>query len=103
LLASSTLDSLRLQSKRNDGAPPHSPCSDRNGVYVPDRLGKLRRRFTALCKQAAVKSRFFSTPQHDGTAHVEVAGGVFFYVVTERGAEIELILVKHPFDDRTEG
>jgi len=56
---------------------------------MTDPLARLRRRFIALCKKAAGKPRFFTTPQHDGTAHVEVVDGVLFYVVTERGAELE--------------
>jgi hypothetical protein len=34
---------------------------------------------------------FHTTPQHDGSPHVEVANGKFQYVVTERGSEFERI------------
>ena len=56
---------------------------------MPDPLARLRRRFAALCKKVGVNCRFLVTPQHDGTAHVEVADGVFYFVVTERGAELQ--------------
>jgi hypothetical protein len=32
---------------------------------------------------------FHTAAQHDGSAHVEVAGDAYYYVVTERGTEFE--------------
>lgn len=34
---------------------------------------------------------FHTTPQHDGSPHIEVADGKFQFVVTERGSEFERI------------
>ncbi len=42
--------------------------------------------YCALLGQEAV---VHTTPQHDGTPHVEVVGGKYHYVVTERGREFE--------------
>jgi hypothetical protein len=40
--------------------------------------------------------RFWTTPQHDGSPHVEREGNCYYYVVTERGSERERIATKDP-------
>jgi len=42
--------------------------------------------YCALLGQEAV---VHITPQHDGSPHIEVVGGKYHYVVTERGRELE--------------
>ena len=52
----------------------------------------LRRRYARACERlGAAKDRFpyQSRPAHDGSPHVEVSNDFYYYVVTERGSEIE--------------
>ncbi len=42
-----------------------------------------------MCESAAIPSRFLTTRQDTGAAHVELKNGMYYYVVTERGGELE--------------
>jgi hypothetical protein len=52
----------------------------------------LQRRYRLACERLAAPADRFpyrAHPAHDGAPHVEVSGGLYHYVVTERGAELE--------------
>lgn len=52
----------------------------------------IERRFHELATRLGMKNtsgRFNTTPQHDGTPHIEQVGDEFHFVVTERGSEFE--------------
>lgn len=51
---------------------------------------EFRRMVRDLDVHASYKS-FHTTPQHDGSPHIEAHEGKFHYVVTERGTEFERI------------
>ncbi|RLD03043.1 MAG: hypothetical protein DRI65_13725 [Chloroflexota bacterium] len=57
------------------------------------RLHELRKSFDALCHNLTAgeeyRSWFKTSPAHDGSAHIELAGDTFQFVVTERGSEFE--------------
>lgn len=52
-------------------------------------LDELRSRYLSMCQIAAIPTRFLTTRQNTGAAHVELSNGVYYYVVTERGSELE--------------
>jgi len=55
-------------------------------------LRSINNRYHAIAQKLAAPAkhvRFFTTPQHDGSPHIECIGGEFHYVVTERGSEYE--------------
>ena len=52
---------------------------------ISDRYHAIARDLAAPAKHV----RFVTTPQHDGSPHIECIGGEFHYVVTERGSEHE--------------
>ena len=52
-------------------------------------LDQLRSCYLSMCKSAAIPSRFLTTRQDTGAAHVELTNDVYYYVVTERGGELE--------------
>lgn len=52
-------------------------------------IDELRREFQDLCRKLDVERPLHSTPQHDGSVHVEVSENWFYYVVTERGKEFQ--------------
>jgi hypothetical protein len=57
-------------------------------------LESLAREFRRLVRNLDVEDyykRFHTTPQHDGSAHIELKDDGFHYVVTERGSEFERI------------
>lgn len=53
------------------------------------RIKQVRSRFLLLCKKLGVTRSFYTAPQHDGSAHVEVVEDSYHYVTTERGIEFE--------------
>lgn len=50
---------------------------------------QLRTRYAALCAKLGAARTLYTAAQHDGSAHVEVCGDSYHYVVTERGTEFE--------------
>lgn len=50
---------------------------------------QLRRAFRRVCQALEVERPFRVSPQHDGSAHIEIAEDRYHYVVTERGTELE--------------
>jgi hypothetical protein len=52
-------------------------------------IDKIRTEFRRLCALADLRATIHFSPQHDGSAHVEVHGAEYSYVVTERGSEFE--------------
>jgi hypothetical protein len=50
---------------------------------------QLRSCYLSMCKSAAIPSRFLTARQDTGAAHVELTNDVYYYVVTERGGELE--------------
>jgi hypothetical protein len=57
-------------------------------------LAELAEKFQTLAAGLDVEPHFkvfCTTPQHDGSPHIEVAAGKFQFVVTERGSEFERI------------
>lgn len=57
-------------------------------------LSALAQKFHAMAAGLDVEpyfKSFHTTPQHDGSPHIEVADGKFQFVVTERGSEFERI------------
>ena len=57
-------------------------------------LSTLGNRFRKMVRDLDVPDyfkTFHTTPQHDGSPHVETEGGTFYFVVTERGSEIERV------------
>jgi hypothetical protein len=65
---------------------------------MPDALIRLRERCAELEAVLGSSIPLRTTPQHDGSAHVEEEGGVFAYVVTERGQEYERRLTRDEDD-----
>ncbi len=52
----------------------------------------LRRRYLLACEELGVphgRYPYQARPAHDGSPHVEVSDGVYHYVVTERGEELQ--------------
>jgi hypothetical protein len=56
---------------------------------MSDTLSTLRKSFAAICDKLATDCLFQTTPRHDGSPHVEIAGNTYSYVITERGSEQE--------------
>jgi len=56
---------------------------------MPDALSRLKSRCAEIEARLGSHIPLWTAPQHDGSAHVEERGGVFSYVVTERGQEFE--------------
>jgi len=57
-------------------------------------ISDLARKFHTLVAGLDMEphyKHFHTTPQHDGSPHVEVVDGKFSFVVTERGSELERI------------
>ena len=52
-------------------------------------LDQLRSRYLSMCRGAAIPSRFLTARQDTGAAHVELKDDVYYYVITERGGELE--------------
>lgn len=52
-------------------------------------LKSIQARFRKLARALGSERALPTTPQHDGSAHAELVGGTYFYVVTERGTEYE--------------
>jgi len=55
-------------------------------------MSALEALYRAIARQLRAPERrvhFFTTPQHDGSAHVEIVNDQLAYVVTERGEELE--------------
>lgn len=51
-------------------------------------LARIDERYRRCCEVLGVDDVLRTAPTHDGSAHVELHGGSFAYVVTERGAEL---------------
>ena len=59
----------------------------------------IGRRFRELAADLDVHpyyKKFHTTPQHDGSPHIEKEGDQFCFVVTERGSELERIRTNDP-------
>lgn len=57
-------------------------------------LTALAKKFRSMAAGLDVEpyyKSFHTTPQHDGSPHIEVANGKFQFVVTERGSEFERV------------
>lgn len=57
-------------------------------------LADLAKKFRAMVADLDVEpyyKTFHTTPQHDGSPHIEIANGRFQFVVTERGSEFERV------------
>ena len=55
-------------------------------------ISAIKSRYYSMAKQLQAPPahiRFATTPQHDGSPHVERGGDLFCYVVTERGQELK--------------
>ena len=55
-------------------------------------MNSIKSRYFSIAAQLnapALFIRFATTPQHDGSAHVEQQGDNYCYVVTERGIELD--------------
>lgn len=67
---------------------------------MDSRLLGLKRAFGAHCRRLdtgdGYASWFKTTPAHDGSAHIELIGDTFQYVVTERGSAFERQQTKDP-------
>ena len=57
-------------------------------------LADLEKKFRAMVADLEVEpyyKMFHTSPQHDGSPHIEIANGRFQFVVTERGSEYERV------------
>ncbi len=68
---------------------------------MTEKLGSLQTQYARLYERLAPDASKYAsqqelqtTPQHDGSAHVEIVAGSYHYVVTERGSELERSLAK---------
>jgi hypothetical protein len=68
---------------------------------MSEELGSLQIRYARLCERLMPETPKYpsqrelqTTPQHDGSAHVEIVSGTYHYVVTERGSELERSVAK---------
>ena len=55
-------------------------------------ISSIKSRYYSIARQLKVAEAhvyFFTTPHHDGSAHIERIGDSYCYVVTERGKEYE--------------
>jgi len=52
-------------------------------------VAQLRSDYSALCERLGARGVLHTTPQHDGSPHVECVGESYHYVVTERGSEFD--------------
>lgn len=55
-------------------------------------IADIKRRYYSIArrlKAPAAHVQFATTPQHDGSPHVELEGKSYCYVITERGQEFE--------------
>ena len=62
-------------------------------------LSLVKKRYYAIAQQLGAPTkhvRFATTPQHDGSPHVEYEGPELHYVVTERGQEFERRKTRDP-------
>ena len=56
---------------------------------MPEAIEQLQAKFKSICAAIGSSYKFHTTPQHDGSAHVEYVSGTYSYVITERGIEFE--------------
>ena len=64
-------------------------------------VADVEERYHELASKLGIKDAragFSTTPQHDGTPHIEQEGHEFHFVVTERGSEFERRRTKDPED-----
>ena len=62
---------------------------------------EIEKRFRLLASRIGIKdvrAGFNTTPQHDGSPHIEQVGDEFHFVVTERGSEFERLRTKDSND-----
>lgn len=59
-------------------------------------LQPIQSRFQEIAAQLGSTTTLATTPQHDGSPHAEHVGDTYFYVVTERGSELERRETKDP-------
>jgi hypothetical protein len=52
-------------------------------------LRHLQAEYRRICDALGTPRSLATTPTHDGSAHAEVVGNEYHYVVTERGSEFE--------------
>jgi hypothetical protein len=95
-----TLSSLRHSGADSQQSQSCSECAftllhlaGRLIVIVSPGMNKeledIRVEYVSMCRLIGAQNRFHSSPQHDGSAHIEARDGEYHYVVTERGAEYE--------------
>lgn len=69
-----------------------------NKINSLESLGKIFRQIVKDFPAHAEYKRFYTTPRHDGSPHIELVQGQFHYVVTERGEEYERRIAESPED-----
>lgn len=52
-------------------------------------MNELNNAFKQLCSTLNIHRDLHTSPQHNGSAHVEIVDGEYHYVITERGCEFE--------------
>ena len=57
-------------------------------------LEEIRVEYVDLCRLIGIQERFHTSPQDNGSAHIELRDDKYHYVVTERGAEYERRVAK---------
>ena len=71
---------------------PAGRVAELGSLAINMTLRSISDRYHAIARDLAAPAkpvRFVTTPQHDGSPHIECIGGGFHYVVTERGSEPE--------------
>ena len=61
-------------------------------MNIDSSINSVRKKFKEMVKTLGAESKnypFNTTPHHDGSAHVEIEGNYYCYIVTERGHEIK--------------
>lgn len=58
-------------------------------------MQELQKRFKQYTAKIGQNKTLHTTPQHDGSAHVDLIDSEYFYVVTERGRELERRIAKN--------
>lgn len=61
-------------------------------VEMCEILDRIQAEYNVLCQRLRPSDggySFLTEPEHNGAPHVEIDDGVFYYIVTERGLELE--------------
>ncbi|MEM0966106.1 MAG: Imm63 family immunity protein [Verrucomicrobiota bacterium] len=62
-----------------------------NDITTVEGIGKKFREYVSTLDLPQYYKTFHTTPQHDGSPHIESEGNEFHFVVTERGEEFQRI------------